>query len=301
MDNPTVNPGPDTSPAGDAPFELVGPRPPDGDREPAGSRARRSTATPRRRPTRRPRSPTSTPRPATTPRRTTRRPPPSWPRTRPRRILRPRAGSRPPTIIATSQGGSSSRPSGSAEEFLRRRPDPDQPGGWIWNLDGIALVPYRLPELIAAGPARRVYVPKRGRRTASAWRGSALSPPPIPWERKNGRTTSHHLRGHDVVVLVNNDDIGRRHGRQVVASLAGVAAVVKVLELPGLPPKGDVSGWLDAGGTVAELERLADEAPPVEPEASPRSPSTRRPSNTTGRPSWRPPGRTSPHWPSSSA
>src|SRR5262249_1575088 len=32
--------------------------------------------------------------------------------------------------------------------FRQRRPDGH--GGWVWNLDGVRLVPYRLPELIAA-------------------------------------------------------------------------------------------------------------------------------------------------------
>jgi putative DNA primase/helicase len=38
-----------------------------------------------------------------------------------------------------------------------------------------------------------------------------------------------------------------------------LAAEVKLLELPGLGPKQDVSDWLARGGTAAELERLADE------------------------------------------
>jgi putative DNA primase/helicase len=38
--------------------------------------------------------------------------------------------------------------------------------------------------------------------------------------------------------------------------------------LPGLPPKGDVSDWLDTGGTRSELERLAAEAPDFRPAKS---------------------------------
>ena len=36
---------------------------------------------------------------------------------------------------------------------------------------------------------------------------------------------------------------------------------VKVVALPGLPPKGDVSNWLAGGGTLAELEALVDSTP----------------------------------------
>ncbi|MCX7428871.1 MAG: hypothetical protein NTW96_25000, partial [Planctomycetia bacterium] len=51
----------------------------------------------------------------------------------------------------------------------------------------------------------------------------------------------------------DNDDAGRKHGQQVARSLQGLATSVKVVALPGLPPKGDVSDWLDDGHTIDEL------------------------------------------------
>jgi hypothetical protein len=33
---------------------------------------------------------------------------------------------------------------------------------------------------------------------------------------------------------------------------------VRILELPGLPPKGDVADWIEAGGTLARLYELAE-------------------------------------------
>ena len=44
------------------------------------------------------------------------------------------------------------------KEFRQRRPDGN--GGWFWRLDGTRRVLYRLPELLAAGPAKGVH---RGR------------------------------------------------------------------------------------------------------------------------------------------
>src|SRR5437764_964924 len=55
------------------------------------------------------------------------------------------------------------------------------------------------------------------------------------------------LSGKRVVVLTDNDEAGRKHAGKVAASLRGKAASVKMLELPGLPEKGDASDWLDAG------------------------------------------------------
>ena len=42
-----------------------------------------------------------------------------------------------------------------------------------------------------------------------------------------------------------------------------------MLALPGLPDKGDVSDWLEAGGTAEQLESLADQPPLRSPDHGP--------------------------------
>ncbi|HEX7956344.1 MAG TPA: AAA family ATPase, partial [Pyrinomonadaceae bacterium] len=64
--------------------------------------------------------------------------------------------------------------------------------------------------------------------------------------------------------IPDNDEPGREHAARVAQSLRGAAADVRVLSLPNLPPKGDVSDWLDAGGVVDELLVLAEAAPGFE-------------------------------------
>ena len=66
-----------------------------------------------------------------------------------------------------------------------------------------------------------------------------------------------HLRDRHVVILADNDAAGRKHAEQVAAMLQGIAASVRVLHLPGLPEKGDVSDWLDSGGDAEKLLALA--------------------------------------------
>ena len=34
--------------------------------------------------------------------------------------------------------------------FRQKRPDPNKPGRWLWNVDGVPALPYRLPEIIEA-------------------------------------------------------------------------------------------------------------------------------------------------------
>jgi putative DNA primase/helicase len=71
--------------------------------------------------------------------------------------------------------------------------------------------------------------------------------------------------GRNVVILPDNDAEGRKHTEAVARSLQGKAASIKVVSLPDLPEKGDVSDWLDAGGTVDQLKRLISTAPPWVP------------------------------------
>ena len=66
------------------------------------------------------------------------------------------------------------------------------------------------------------------------------------------------LKGRQCFIIPDNDNAGRSHAQQVAVSLYGEASVVKILELPGLPEKGDVSDFLDRGHTVEELAQLAD-------------------------------------------
>lgn len=55
---------------------------------------------------------------------------------------------------------------------------------------------------------------------------------------------SPYLAGKFVVVFQDNDEAGESWASGVAASVFPFARSVKVLRLPGLPPKGDVSDWL---------------------------------------------------------
>jgi len=54
------------------------------------------------------------------------------------------------------------------------------------------------------------------------------------------------FRGKPVVILPDNDKAGQDHALDVARSLYGAAASIKVVNLPGLPEKGDVSDWIEA-------------------------------------------------------
>lgn len=125
---------------------------------------------------------------------------------------------------------------------------PDGRGGWRWSLGDVRRVLYRLPELLAADTAAPVFYPE-GEKDAD--RLAALGLVATTHAGGAGRWRPEYaaaLRGRHVVVLPDNDPPGRAGARKVAEGLRGIAASIKILDLPGLPEKGDVSDWLSAKG-----------------------------------------------------
>jgi hypothetical protein len=147
--------------------------------------------------------------------------------------------------------------------FNQRRPD--GAGGWVYKLNGIRRVLYRLPELLTADPSQTVFIVE-GEKDADRLADLGLVATTNAGGAGKWRDEfSEFLRGRHIVIIPDKDTPGREHAKKVARSLQGVAASVRVLELPNLPPKGDVSDWLDAGGVVDELLVLAEAAPLWEP------------------------------------
>jgi hypothetical protein len=156
-----------------------------------------------------------------------------------------------------------------AKKFRQKRPDPDKAGEWIYNIDGVRVVPYRLPELIEAlGNGHPVLIVEGEAKVdlLRKWNvpATCCSQGAKHWTAAH----SEFLRGAEVAILPDNDAAGRDHADAVGASLQGIATNVRMLELPGLGPKGDIVDWIKAGGTVEQLHHLMEhEAKPWAPRA----------------------------------
>jgi len=150
------------------------------------------------------------------------------------------------------------------KNFFQRRPDGK--GGWINGLGNVKPVLYRLPELLQAVKNGETIFVCEGEKDCDRLAELGLVATTNPMGAGKWREYfSDWLKDANVVILPDNDEPGRKHAQQVAQSLFGKAKSVKVLELPDLPPKGDVSDWLSGGGTKEELLRLAQEAPEWEP------------------------------------
>jgi hypothetical protein len=166
-------------------------------------------------------------------------------------------------------------------EFRQRRPDGN--GGWISNLDGVTKPLYRLPELLNARedqPDAWIFICE-GEKDADRCASEGLIATTNIGGAGNKWSDAYSdtLQGAPVVILVDNDDAGRKDAEAKAKSLLGKAADIRIIELPGLPPKGDVSDFLDAGGTVEQILEIVEKTAPyigqdvakIAPEANPKT------------------------------
>src|SRR5215217_7673759 len=145
------------------------------------------------------------------------------------------------------------------------RPDPDS--GYVYGLDGVQTVLYNLEDVMQAALRGEMVVWVEGEKDADNGKERlGLTTTTCPMGAKHFKP--HYpgfLMGADVVVVADNDGPGREHAEMVARELLPFAASVKILDLPDLPENGDLTDWIDAGGTREEFERLTSLPQPYIP------------------------------------
>ena len=142
--------------------------------------------------------------------------------------------------------------------------------GWAYGMGGANPTIYNLPKVIDAVNKGELVFVVEGEKDADNMAKVGLTATTNPFGAGKWHAEySNYLKNADVVIIPDNDEVGRRHAEQVARSLIGKAKRIRLLELPNLPEKGDVSDWLGAGGTEEELLKLAEQAPLYEPKDGP--------------------------------
>lgn len=146
----------------------------------------------------------------------------------------------------------------TGKDFAQRRPDASKPSGWAYRLGDVRRVLYRLPELLAGIEAGETVYVVEGEKDADALHAMGLVATTNPEGAGKWRAEyTDVLKGAPrVAVIPDNDAPGRAHAWKVARELPNAV----VCELPDLPDKGDVSDWIAAGGTKAELLALVEAA-----------------------------------------
>jgi hypothetical protein len=158
------------------------------------------------------------------------------------------------------------------KDFRQRRPDATQPDGWLWKTQGVRRVLYRLPETLAAIQRGEVVHVAEGEKDVAALVENGFAATCNPggagkWQDSYTAT----LKGAPVVIVADKDGPGWEHAADVAARLQGVAASVKVIELPdtnGKPVK-DAADFFTAGGKAADFKAICERAPQWTPQLRP--------------------------------
>lgn len=129
-----------------------------------------------------------------------------------------------------------------------------------YELNGQRRVLYRLPELLNSDPAEWVFLCEGPKDADNVARMGLVSTTNIFGGKSWESSYNDFLKGRRVCILNDNDDTGRQRGIKLQKELSGIAKEVRVLDLPGLEDKGDVSDWIAAGGTKDGLLALCKDA-----------------------------------------
>ncbi len=140
-------------------------------------------------------------------------------------------------------------------------------GKWEWGLEDTKLVLYNLPALnkviksgetifIVEGEKDAGLLTKKGLIATTNALGAGK------WKESYTNT----LIGGNVVIIPDNDLPGKNHAEHIAEKLYNKVQSLKILTLPGLGVKGDVTDWLLQSGTKEELLDLAEKSLPYESE-----------------------------------
>ena len=146
--------------------------------------------------------------------------------------------------------------------FKQRIPDGITPNGRKWGLHGTARVLYHLPELKTAIDTGATVILCEGEKdTDNVIKYLQCAATTCGSAGKWSDIFTQQITGSHVVMLPDNDEPGRTFMQGVAQRIHGVVASLRVLQLPGLPHKGDVSDWINSGGTIEQFDELVAATP----------------------------------------
>ncbi|GAA2875700.1 hypothetical protein GCM10010517_36660 [Streptosporangium fragile] len=142
--------------------------------------------------------------------------------------------------------------------FRQWRPDPTKRSGRRWSLRGddgeiaVRLVPYRLPEILAAVREERVVMICEGEKDVEALRARPLITATCnPMGAGKWRPEfAQYFHGADVSIVADRDKAGREHAEAIVANLMPVTRSICVVQAAHGK---DAADHLAAGGTTGDF------------------------------------------------
>lgn len=128
--------------------------------------------------------------------------------------------------------------------------------GWIYNIHNIRTVLYRLPQVI---DSKEVIICKGEKDCDNLTCLGFCATTNPAGAGKWLPEYSDSLKGKDIIIMPDNDEAGKNHLSSVVGSLKDSVNSIKIINLPGLDTKEDVSDFIDKFDDKEEAtERLCN-------------------------------------------
>src|SRR5262245_29431411 len=126
-------------------------------------------------------------------------------------------------------------------------------GEWVagWPKE---VVPYRLPELLAAPPDTLVLIVEGEKDSNEAARhGFVVTTNPGGAKQWQPELAQHFEGKQRVCIIEDNDTDGARHTALILKALRDMVPTIGVVQFPELGPGGDLSDYFASGGSKAYL------------------------------------------------
>jgi hypothetical protein len=147
-------------------------------------------------------------------------------------------------------------------------------GRWVWNLGPVARTLYHLPEVLDSSRQIEPIFMVEGEKDADRLRELGVIATTSPMGAGNWCPTfAEYFRGRELIILPDADEPGEHYAQAVARSAWGLAREIRLVKLPGLPPGGDISNWLDQGHTLDDLRKLIYRSDLFQPDPQVTAPS----------------------------
>jgi len=127
---------------------------------------------------------------------------------------------------------------------------PNGNGGWNWTMNGVRRVLYNLPRVVNASV---VFVCEGEKDCDLLAKHRFAATCNYDGAGKWNTNYNSYFTKKIVYILPDNDDPGKKHAAHLYRQIKPVAGDCRVVELPGLPDKGDLSDFFANGGTLQQF------------------------------------------------
>ena len=119
-------------------------------------------------------------------------------------------------------------PAGGKKTFKQQKVNP---GGWANTMDGVERVLYRLPQILAAGD-NAVWVTEGEKDVETLVSAGFIATTNVGGGGNWKEGYAQWLKGRDVVICGDNDDVGSKHVKSIIDSLDGLAKRIRLVSVP---------------------------------------------------------------------